>query len=102
MLGPVIALQRLGNLCLTLGTSGSPMPGQLVRVAFPSHDVTNDHHPGDASDVADHVGQLDIHLLQRLLHTLDFRGAGPNQVVAMSYQRPQGTDIFWSAKRSME
>ena len=32
------------------------------------HDGTDDLHAGHARDVAEHLGQLHVHLLQRLLH----------------------------------
>jgi len=48
--------------------------------------------------VADDVGQLEIHLLQGLLHVLDFAAAALNQVAPMTHQGPQSEDLFWRAE----
>ena len=43
---------------------------QALGVACPGQDGRDDHHPGNAGDVAEYFGELDIHLLQGLLHVL--------------------------------
>jgi len=90
----VVAAQRLGDLVFALGTVGVAMAGQLVRVALAHHDVADDLHPRLARDVADHIRQLDVHLLQGLLHVLDLSCARLDHAVAMSYQRAHCANVF--------
>ncbi len=47
------------------------MLAQTRRIALAGQNAVNDRHAGAASDVADHLGELDVHQLQRLLHVLD-------------------------------
>ncbi len=52
--------------------------GGADRAAFSA--LQENVQPGDAGDVADHDGELEVHLDQRLLHTLDVRGGALHQV----------------------
>jgi len=66
---------------------------------LPIQNRLHDGLPGDPTDVADHVGQLDIHLRQRLLHPLNMATGTPHQIVALSPVRPQGANLRRRAKR---
>jgi len=98
MLGPISALERLGDVVLAVGAVGIAMCRQLVWVTLAGDDVAQDEQPRHAGDVADDVGQLEIHLLQRLLHVLNLTGAALDQVVAMARQGAQGADVFGGTK----
>jgi len=102
VLGLVVAFERLGDLVLALGAVGIAVRRQLVRVALAGDDVAQDEPPGHARDVADHVGQLEIHLLQRLLHVLNLAGAALDQIVAMPGEGAQRADIFGGTKGGLE
>jgi hypothetical protein len=54
-----------------------------VRVAFPGQDGRDDPHAGDAADVAEHFGELDIQLLQGLLHVLHMHGGQTDEQRAL-------------------
>jgi hypothetical protein len=47
--------------------------GQLVRVSFSIQNRLNDGQACMAADVADHIGQLHVHLGENLLHPLNER-----------------------------
>ena len=68
--------------------------GQFKPITFPGHNGPNDQHPGLPRDVTDDVGQLHIHQLQRFLHMLDVSAAIADQIIAMTNQGPQSTDLF--------
>ena len=42
-----------------------------MRIAFPSQNGLDDCLSGRSAHIAQHIGQLDIHLRQRLLHPLN-------------------------------
>src|SRR5262249_50440053 len=62
MLHTPVAVQ--GSRNLRFGTPALVVAqfGQLQRIALAAQDRLDDGHAGDAGDVADHLGQLDIHL----------------------------------------
>jgi hypothetical protein len=66
-----VAFQSLCDLLLASLHSAIPIPRHFPGVAFPIQNRLQDGLPGHPGDVADHVGQLDIHLRQRLLHPLN-------------------------------
>ena len=74
MFGPPRPFQRQGNLSLSVMTSLIAQSGQLDGIALALQDGTDDQHAGHPRDVADDLRQLDIHLLQGLLHVLDMTG----------------------------
>jgi hypothetical protein len=72
---------------------------EFGRVAFAGEQGVNDREPGQPSDVADHMVQLQIHLVQRLLHPLDMGRGGLDQALTMSEQRAQFADALRRPKR---
>ena len=64
-------LQRLGDGGLIRPDPLVAEFGQLSRVSLAGHDGFDNRHPRLASDVADDVLELHVHLCQRLLHVLD-------------------------------
>ena len=68
MLLPVVAHQRFGDDFLA---GLDPFVAQLrepERVSFAPRSRIHDRQSSLSHDVADHVGQLQVHLVQRLLH----------------------------------
>ncbi len=81
MLWSIVSRQRRPQRRVRSGTAHIAMGGQDLRGALPRDDGAEDAHPGDASDVGDHVVQLQIHLHQRLLHVLNMRGRVLNEAL---------------------
>ena len=54
-------------------------PCQGVRIALPGNDGTQDLLARLTPHIRDHVGQLNVHLHQRLLHVLNVPGLQPQQ-----------------------
>src|SRR2546426_10605798 len=54
-----------------------------VGVRLAADDVTENAQAGDARDIADHDGELEVHLDQRLLHALDVRRRALHQGLAV-------------------
>src|SRR5712691_8205192 len=65
------ALQRAGDRRLVRLTAPVAQLGQHAGVALSREHRPDDRQAGQPGDVAHHVGQLEIHLLERLLHVLD-------------------------------
>ena len=71
-------------------------PGQLRQgpgVALPGHQRGQHVPPGDAEDVRDHHGKLDLRVLQQLLHPVLLRGPGRHQVGPVAGQVPQPAEL---------
>ena len=58
--------------------------------------------PGDAGDAADDLGELDVHLLQGLLHVLDVVRGVTHQRLPLPPVPPQGQDRLGRAERRAE
>ena len=84
MLRAIAAVQRLGDLRHRVLAAAVAQLGQLLRVAFASQDGADDLQAGHAGDVAEHLGQLQVHQLQRLLHALDVLAGQAHQVGALA------------------
>jgi hypothetical protein len=65
-----VAVQGASDLRLRPLAPLVPQLGQLERIALAAQDRANDGHARGPRYVTDHLGQLDIHLLQGLLHVL--------------------------------
>ena len=55
--------------------------GLGVRLA--ANDVAENAQAGDAREIADHDGELEVHLDQRVLHALNVRGRALHQGLAV-------------------
>jgi hypothetical protein len=74
-----------------------PAAGQLrehFRVALAGDDSGQHVPAGDAVDVADHRGQLQVRVFQQLLAPLLLRGAGLDQVPAVAGMSAQPPDVL--------
>jgi hypothetical protein len=52
-----------------------------------------------ARDIADDVMELEIHLIQRLLHVVDVSCGHLHQALSMPEQRPDGAEFLFRAIR---
>src|SRR5215831_2422536 len=67
-----IALQRLRDLLFAGLHPNIPIRRQLACIAFPIQNRLNNGLPRHPADVADHIGQLDIHLGQRFFASAEY------------------------------
>ena len=74
------------------------MCGQHLWIALTGEDGTNDLHSGHAGQIADDVMELDIHLVQGLLHMLNMSTGITGQVVTLAHVRAQHADLIVRAK----
>ena len=81
---PVRPGQGLGDLRLAGLAALVPVLGQLLRRPRPPQDRPEDGPPGDARDVAEDFRQLQVHLLQGLLHVLHVPAGRADQVGPLS------------------
>lgn len=75
---------------------------QLLRVSFPSQDGVHDPQPRVAIQIAHHMMQQNVHLLQRLLHVLDLFGSRVDQIAAMAHIAADLADAILRAERPVE
>jgi hypothetical protein len=87
----VVPGERRRDLGLRGLTPVVPMLREHARIRLVCDDVTENAQPGDARDIADHEGELEIHLDERLLHALNVRGRALHQGLAVSKVGAQGS-----------
>jgi len=75
VLGAPGAIEGMGDGSRVLLAPRIPSLRQLVRVTFSRQDRLDDGQARHASNVTDHVLQLDMHLREGLLHVLDATGS---------------------------
>jgi hypothetical protein len=80
-------------------TNGCFICANTTGWALPSQNRPHDLHPHDPGDIAEHLVQLQIHLLQGLLHQLNLHRGPLHQVLAVSPVATQHTDRIGRAKR---
>jgi hypothetical protein len=68
-------------------------------VAFTRQDGLHDRYPGRAGDIADHVVELQVHLIQSLLHVLHVTRRHLHQAVAVTEDRSHRTDRLLGPER---
>ncbi|OBQ32587.1 MAG: hypothetical protein AN485_21100, partial [Anabaena sp. MDT14b] len=83
LLAPV-AGERAHDVLLAGLDAPMPVLGQDFRFTLAGHDVADDGLPGLAHHVADHLGELDVHLHQCLLHALHPAGLARQQHLALA------------------
>jgi hypothetical protein len=75
---------------------------QLLGVAYSSQDRIHNRQAGGSGQVADDVVNLQIHLVQRLLHVLEMKGGQLNEIIAMTPSRTDCADFVVRAKRASQ
>ena len=71
------------------------MPAQRLGVALPADQRGHHLPPGHTEDVAGHRRQLDLGVLEQLLHPLLLRGTGLHQIDPVSGEVTQPADLGW-------
>ncbi len=67
---------------------------QCYRIPLASQDRIHDAKAGKPRDVANNVVDLQIHLIQRLLHPQYMSRRRLNETVPMTHQRPKYADLI--------
>jgi hypothetical protein len=94
--------QRLGDRRRVVPALRVPQSRQGPRVPFPGQDRRDDPLAGLAGDVGHHLGQLDVELLQRLLHVLGVAGGVPDLHLSLPVVAAQGQDRVRRPERRPE
>ena len=94
MLAAIVTLQGLDNLCRAFRTTWIPIAGQLLGILTSRQNGAYDFHARGAGDIAQHIRQAHIHLMQGFLHLLNMGGTTVQQVAAVAHQRPDGPNLF--------
>ncbi|MCY1297113.1 hypothetical protein D9M70_465400 [compost metagenome] len=92
LLAPV-ARQGLGDLLGAGLDAAVAVPGQYLGVALAGDDGADDGLAGLPHDVAEHLGELEVHLHQRFLHALHPTGLLDEQHLALTGYGPHHTDV---------
>jgi hypothetical protein len=102
MLVPVMAGERGGQLVDRRVTAPIAMLRQLLRIAATRHNVADDAQPGLPGDVTDHLGELQIHLHERLRHALDTAAGQLDQRLPMPEISAERDDRVGGSKTAAE
>lgn len=63
-------------------------------IALPGQDRFHDGQTGGSGQIADDVVNLQVHLVQGLLHVLEMKSGHLNEVVTMAPQRTHSADLI--------
>ena len=91
-----LARTGIGNPSFKTLSSAQPAPGQLregLGVGLPTNQCRHHLPTGDPENVRSHHTELDLSVLQQLLHPLLLRGPGPDQIDPVPGQVPQPADL---------
>ncbi|MGH2359685.1 MAG: hypothetical protein ACRDGM_03970, partial [bacterium] len=72
--------------------------GELDGVATAGDDIAQDAQAGHPRNVADHQGQLEVHLHERFLHALDVRARTLHECLPMAEIGAERDDRVGRAK----
>lgn len=100
--GSPIALQGSCDLGLAPFAVLVAQLGQDMRITLATQNGPDDRHPRHAADVADDFGQLDVHLLQRLLHVLDVLASITDQHLTLTQVAAQDHNLLGGSERGAE
>jgi len=99
MFRPVIPLQRFGNGVRTGCDAIVAILRSGTRVARSRDDRAENAHPRHACHITNNVVQVQIHLIQRLLHVLNMFDRHPDQIVSMAEETAELADVLRRTKR---
>src|SRR5215212_10730429 len=102
MLFAPITHQAFRNVLLTGAYPIVTQLRELVGVALATDDRAHDGLTGMARDVADHIGELHVHLSEHLLHALSVLRLGFNERIALAYHCTQRAHFSRGSKRASE
>ncbi|MCY1536034.1 hypothetical protein D9M68_714710 [compost metagenome] len=97
-----VAMQATRNRLLIRLDPSIAKSRQLVWVALTFNNRPEDLHAGHASDIADDVGELDIHLTQGFLNTVKGLGLIANLIAALTHQGTHRADGVRRAKSAAQ
>ena len=83
----------------TMNNHNIPKCSQLMRIAFASQNRLDDGLAAHPTHIAQHIGQLDIHVSQSFLYPLNMSARSSHQVVALSPIGPHSADFLHGTKR---
>ena len=87
------AFEALGDH-LPAGVNARMAEGcERVRIPLAGEDRADDPHAGPPAEIADDVRELDVHLGQCLLHSLDAGADGAHVVAPLTPIRPDDTNL---------
>ena len=90
VLQTIPAVQRRGDLAGRAPAASVAQLGQHDRISLARNDGAEDLQAGHAGDVAEDLGQLEVHEFERLLHALDVLTGEPDVAGALPDQVAQG------------
>src|ERR1700722_19649376 len=93
-----VAAQSFGDLVARVLHSVLAMECKRDGVTLTSHDGAQDRHPRYARDVAEHLVQLHVHDLERLLHPVHVLCARFDERLSVSVQAPERRYLWRSAE----
>src|SRR5262245_2767122 len=103
MLGPIVAYQGGFHLCKgALVHSMVAQFGELAGIALTRQNRVNNAQAAHPGNVADDVVKVQVHLLQGLLHVLNFGLSRPDQIEPMALQASQPADGVLGPERSAQ
>jgi hypothetical protein len=76
--------------------------GQLVGIALTRQNRVDNAQTTHSDNVADDVMKVQVHLLQSLLHMLNFGPSRPDQIEPMALQASQPADHVLGPERSTQ
>jgi hypothetical protein len=85
-----IAQQAFGNDIARGFDAMILQPGQRLRIAFTAEDGLEDGQPGDASDIADDVLQLNVHLREGFVQVVHATGCSVQEAITMAQDGAHG------------
>ena len=88
-----MGLTPFGNTVSAGSDSGVFELSKLVWVSFTVEDGTNDGKSRNTTDVADDIGELDIHLRQSFLHVLNTTTGGFDEIISLTPVGSKDTDL---------
>ena len=96
---PVISLQRFGHGVRTGCDARVPILRSGMRVALSSDDRAENAHPRHACHITHHVVQVEMHLIQRLLHVLNMLDRHLEEILPMAEETAEPANVLRRAKR---
>ena len=98
-IGLPVAFQTLGNLLLTGLYPRISKLSQLMGIAFTCQNGLDDRLSGQSAHIAQHIGQLNVHLAHRLLHPLDVPAGTLHQIIPLPPVGSHHTNLLRWPKR---
>ncbi len=99
MCRPVIPLQRFGHGVLSGFKARVSLHGEGLRGAFSRHNSAENTHPRHAGHITDPMVQVEVHLVQRLVHVLNMLDRHLDQILPRAEETAELAHVLRRAKR---